>query len=69
MAQVHSRLRSRLGREFPLLEMFSNPTVFSLACFLSQHDNKQQPLLQDEWARKLHARKYRMKQRLKHRAF
>jgi surfactin family lipopeptide synthetase C len=69
MAQVHSRLRSRLGREFPLLEMFSNPTVFSLACFLSQHDNKQHPLLQDEWARKLHARKYRMKQRLKHRAF
>lgn len=34
--RVHSKLKEVLGRDVPLLEMFNNPTIHSLAKFLSR---------------------------------
>lgn len=38
LAQVHQMLQQRLHREIPLTELFRNPTVHSLAAWLSQQE-------------------------------
>ncbi|HSG40516.1 MAG TPA: FkbM family methyltransferase, partial [Thermoanaerobaculia bacterium] len=38
LARVHGRLREELGRDFPMVELFRNPTIASLAAFLSRQE-------------------------------
>ncbi len=43
MVQLHSRLRSNLNRDIPIIDLFGHPTISSLAEFLSQQDNGATP--------------------------
>jgi amino acid adenylation domain-containing protein len=39
LVQLHSKLRSNLNRDIPIIDLFGHPTIGSLAEFLSQQDN------------------------------
>jgi len=41
MVQVHTRLHDLLQRDIPIVEMFNNPTVRSLATYLGQQQPEQ----------------------------
>ncbi|MEW6733018.1 MAG: amino acid adenylation domain-containing protein [Acidobacteriota bacterium] len=56
IVQVQSKLQTRFGYNLPIVEFFKNPTISSLALFLSQQEQKQKEPLSlqqiDERARK-----------------
>ena len=38
--QIHHKLTEKLGRRFPMVKLFEQPTVAGLAAYLEQLDNK-----------------------------
>jgi amino acid adenylation domain-containing protein len=65
LVQAHGRLREVVDREVPLIEMFRNPTVRSLAEFLGRERTAREPLADgEEIADRLARGRERRRQRL-----
>ncbi|HJP91741.1 MAG TPA: amino acid adenylation domain-containing protein [Pyrinomonadaceae bacterium] len=63
MIQVQGKLRTALKRNIAITELFKYPNVNDLVAYLSQNDERAQPLLTDDRLAKLKAGRDRLKNR------